>query len=71
MRVIRTTDTTENICNTCQRNNEFPLCCPNDAEFGSGKENDNIIACSQCLSNYSKTIYQEEISKEPRKQIFK
>lgn len=53
MRVIRTTDTTENLCDTCQRCNEIPLCMPDDVEFGNGLGNDNIIACSNCLSKYA------------------
>ena len=63
MRVIRTTDTTENLCDTCLKYPEFPVCCPNDIEFGNGLGNDNIVACSQCVSKYSETIYPAEISK--------
>lgn len=58
MRVIRTTDTTQNLCDTCQRSEEFPLCIPDNVEFG----NDNIIACYNCLSKYSETIYPAEIN---------
>ena len=63
MRVIRTTNSKENLCDTCQKKTEFPLCCPSDLEFGNGMGNDNIIACSQCVCKYSKTIYPAEISK--------
>lgn len=63
MRVIRTTDTKEHLCDTCLKRKEFPQCLPNDVEFGDGIGNDNIIACSQCISNYSETIYPGEISK--------
>lgn len=62
MRVIRTTDTKENLCDKCQRRSEIPECMPDDLEFGNGIGNDNIIACSNCLTKYSKTIYPGEIS---------
>ena len=63
MRVIRTTDAKENLCDTCPKRKGFPICCPNNVEFGNGIGNDNIIACSQCVSSYSKTIYPAEMSK--------
>lgn len=63
MRVIRTTDSEENLCDTCTRRTDFPQCLPDDVEFGNGLGNDNIIACSQCVSPYSNTIYPGEISK--------
>jgi hypothetical protein len=63
MRVIRTTDRKENLCDTCQRRTEIPICMPDDIEFGDGLGNDNIIACSNCLCKYSNTIYPGEISK--------
>ena len=66
MRVIRTTDTNENLCDTCFKRSEIPICISDDVEFGDGMGNDNIIACSNCLSEYSETIYPAEISKIPR-----
>ena len=63
MRIIRTTNIKENLCDTCPKNKNFPVCCPDDLEFGKGIGNDNIIACSQCISEYSETIYPAEISK--------
>lgn len=63
MRVIRTLDSTEHLCNTCPKKEDFPECLPDDVEFGNGIGNDNIIACSNCISKYSDTIYPGEISK--------
>ena len=63
MRVTRTTNTKENLCDTCPKNKEFPTCIPDDIEFGDGVGNDNVIACSQCTGSYSHTIYPGEISK--------
>ncbi len=63
MRVIRTTDKTENLCESCPNNKNFPTCMSEDIEFGNGVGHDNIIACSNCMSKYSYTIYPGEISK--------
>jgi hypothetical protein len=63
MRIIRTSDSKEHLCNTCVKSKDFPQCLPDDVEFGNGKGNDNIIACSQCVSPYSETIYPAELSK--------
>jgi hypothetical protein len=63
MRVIRTTDREENLCDNCPNRKKFPVCCPDDVEFGEGVGNDNIIACSECTSKYTETIYPGEISK--------
>ena len=66
MRVIRTTDTEEHLCNTCLKSSNIPECISDDVEFGNGVGNDNIIACSNCISKYSNTIYPAEISKVSR-----
>ncbi len=63
MRVIRTTDIKENLCDSCIKRSEFPRCFPDDVEFGEGIGNDNIIACSQCVSPCTDTIYIGEISR--------
>ena len=63
MRIIRTTDLKENLCDTCFKKSEMPICMPDDVEFGNGIGDDNIIACSECVSPYSKTIYPAQISK--------
>ena len=63
MRVIRTADTKENLCDTCFKRSEIPICTSVDVEFGNGIGNDNVIACSNCLSKYSETIYPAEICK--------
>lgn len=39
---------TMHLCNTC--NSEFPTCKGKEMEFGSGKGNDNVIACD-CYSS--------------------
>lgn len=62
MRVIRTKDSTENLCDACQRSEEIPLCVPDNVEFGNGIGNDNVIGCSNCLCKYSDTIYPGEIA---------
>ena len=69
MRVIRTTDSKENLCDSCPNKNDFPICLSEDVEFGNGIGNDNIIACSQCTSKYSDTIYPAEISRKSNKKI--
>ena len=63
MRITRTLDSKEHLCDTCPKHKYFPECLSNDVEFGDGFGNDNIIACSNCVSNYSDTIYPGEISK--------
>ena len=65
MRVIRTRDSKESLCDSCTRYEEIPL-CGHDLELGDGAGNDNIIACSDCTirqNNISKTIYVGGISK--------
>ena len=64
MRIIRTSDSTENLCDSCPKRNSFPACLPDDVEFGNGIGNDNIVACSECVSNYSSTIYPAELAKK-------
>lgn len=64
MRVIRTSDSTENLCDSCPKIKSFPTCMSNDIEFGNGIGNDNIIACSECVSRYSSTIYPAELAKK-------
>ena len=34
-----------------------------DIEFGDGVGNDNIVACSNCTSRYSDTIYPAELKR--------
>lgn len=62
MRVIRTTDTTENLCDSCSKRGAIPMCDETVIEWGNGLGNDNVIACDQCTSPYSKTIYPGEIA---------
>jgi hypothetical protein len=59
--MIRTTETKENLCDTCPKRTDFPQCLSGDVEFGDGLGNDNITACSQCVSPYSETIYPAEL----------
>ena len=61
MRVIRTTDSKENLCDACPSRDIFPECMAH-VEFGDGYGNDNIIACSNCTCKYSFTIYPGEIA---------
>ena len=63
MRVIRTTDSKENLCDTCPKRVEFPKCMSDNLEFGNGVGNDNIIACNNCVAPYSDTIYPSELCK--------
>ncbi len=42
--IMKTKDTTENLCDTCVIRN-MPECIDNKAEFGNGYGNDNIIKC--------------------------
>ena len=62
MRTIRTSDSKENLCNTCPIKSRFPECMT-DIEFGNDAGNDNIVACSNCASSYSKTIYPDELKR--------
>ena len=62
--MIRTTDSKENLCDSCKTLGGIPLCIPDDVEFGDGLGNDNVIACRNCTSPYSNTIYPAEIVKE-------
>lgn len=66
MRVIRTRNSKENLCDSCTKHCDFPTCMSEDNEFGNGVGNDNIIACSECTPKQnivSETIYIGEISK--------
>lgn len=65
-RMTRTSNTKENLCDTCFNRKYFPKCISEDVEFGDGIGNDNIIACSKCNSNYSDTIYPGELTKYER-----
>ena len=61
MRMIRTTNSKENLCDSCFDLNGFPHCVPSDVEFGDGTGNDNIIACKNAMCHNSKTIYAAEL----------
>lgn len=63
MKVTRTTDTKENLCDSCPKRPDFPTCIPDDVEFGNGIGNDNITVCSNCAAPtiHSKTMYIGEI----------
>ena len=61
MRIIRTSDSKENLCDTCPKRSDFPACLPENVEYGNGVGNDNIIACSNCVAPYSNTIYPAEL----------
>jgi len=43
-------DTKINLCDTCSRRNDYPICTSSDVSFGDGQGNDNIIQCG----NYDK-----------------
>lgn len=46
MRVIKTKETTDNLCKYCQ--NDFATCPKaNHIKFGNGVGNDNVIECSE------------------------
>ena len=64
MRVMRTSDSKENLCDTCLRSKEIPLCFPDGLEFGDGTGNDNIVACCNYLwnNNPNTTVYVGEIA---------
>ena len=61
MRTVRTSDSKENLCNACSLWSKFPECMTDDIEFGDGIGNDNIVACSNCTTRYSDTIYPAEL----------
>ncbi len=66
MRVIRTRNSKENLCDNCSKYCEFPTCMSDDVEFGDGIGSDNIVACSECTIRHetiSESIYVGEISK--------
>jgi len=60
MRIIRTSNVKENLCDKCL--NKIPECNPTVCEFGSGIGNDNIIGCSEYNGKYNKDTIIGEIA---------
>ena len=48
-RMFRTEDSNLNLCDYCSNRKMVPECWPSDLEFGSGRGNDNIVACKNAL----------------------
>lgn len=46
--MIRTLNSRLNLCEFCNKYSTFPICIPDDVEFGNGVGNDNITGCSNC-----------------------
>ncbi len=42
---MKTSNSKENLCDTCIKRINFPECSPHDMKFGNGLGNDNIIKC--------------------------
>lgn len=56
MRIIRTKNAKEDLCDTCIRRKDYPACTPRlekNIGFGNGVGNDNIIACC----NYMRPLF--------------
>ena len=50
-------DTKINLCDTCSNRCNFPLCMPQELEFGDGIGNDNIIKCERYKEGYKNIVY--------------
>jgi len=47
-------DTKINLCDTCSKRNDYPICTASDVTFGDGKGNDNITQCGNYDSGEAK-----------------
>jgi len=45
---------TVNLCDTCQKRKDYPICVAIDVDFGDGKGNDNIIRCANYVKGEAK-----------------
>ncbi len=54
MRISKTTDSKENMCDYCL--NEFHSCTAGLVEFGNGLGNDNVISCEEYNGPKTETI---------------
>ncbi|MBA7567482.1 hypothetical protein ES708_09194 [subsurface metagenome] len=55
-----------NLCDTCKKHLEYPVCSPRDVEFGDGRGNDNIIKCANYDPAEPVADFPEVIRKEGR-----